>query len=118
VARKVAATKSSRTKKRNARKDCQDCRESEGSKTLRRKLLPKFREDPCEGCAPKAAVVAAPKPAKPVAAAPRVEEPKKVVTSVRASSNEFVVYPATAWPIWPSRSRRSGAKLELFVIIS
>ena len=69
--------------------------------------------------APKAAVVA-PKPAaKPVAAAPRVEEPKKVVTQRQGfKANEFVVYPAhgVGQILAIEEQEIAGAKLELFVI--
>src|SRR4030095_8554422 len=68
--------------------------------------------------APKAAV--APKPAaKPVAAAPRVEEPKKVVTQRQGfKANEFVVYPAhgVGQILAIEEQEIAGAKLELFVI--
>jgi CarD family transcriptional regulator len=66
--------------------------------------------------APKAAV----KPAtKPVAAAPRVEEPKKVVTQRQGfKANEFVVYPAhgVGQILAIEEQEIAGARLELFVI--
>jgi CarD family transcriptional regulator len=69
--------------------------------------------------APKAAV-AAPKPAaKPVAAAPRVEEPKKVLTQRQGfKTNEFVVYPAhgVGQILAIEEQEIAGARLELFVI--
>ena len=62
----------------------------------------------------------APKPAaKPVAAAPRVEEPKKVVTQRQGfKTNEFVVYPAhgVGQILAIEEQEIAGAKLELFVI--
>ena len=62
----------------------------------------------------------APKPAaKPVAAAPRVEEPKKVVTQRQGfKANEFVVYPAhgVGQILAIEEQEIAGAKLELFVI--
>jgi CarD family transcriptional regulator len=64
--------------------------------------------------------VAASKPAaKPVAAAPRVEEPKKVLTQRQGfKTNEFVVYPAhgVGQILAIEDQEIAGAKLELFVI--
>jgi CarD family transcriptional regulator len=77
---------------------------------------------PPKVAAPKAPVKAAvaPKPAaKPVAAAPRVEEPKKVVTQRQGfKANEFVVYPAhgVGQILAIEEQEIAGAKLELFVI--
>jgi len=68
---------------------------------------------------PKAAVVAQKAPVKPVAAAPRVEEPKKVVTQRQGfRANEFVVYPAhgVGQILAIEEQEIAGAKLELFVI--
>ncbi len=68
---------------------------------------------------PKAAVVAPKAPVKPVAAAPRVEEPKKVVTQRQGfKANEFVVYPAhgVGQILAIEEQEIAGAKLELFVI--
>jgi len=62
--------------------------------------------------APKAAV-------KPVAAAPRVEEPKKVLTQRQGfKTNEFVVYPAhgVGQILAIEEQEIAGARLELFVI--
>ena len=70
--------------------------------------------------APKAA--AASKPvvaAKPVAAAPRVEEPKKPLTQRQGfKTNEFVVYPAhgVGQILAIEEQEIAGARLELFVI--
>ena len=76
--------------------------------------------------APKTAPKAAAKPpvahkpaAKPVAAAPRVEEPKKVLTQRQGfKTNEFVVYPAhgVGQILAIEEQEIAGAKLELFVI--
>ena len=58
-------------------------------------------------------------PAKPVAAAPRVEEPKKVLTQRQGfKTNEFVVYPAhgVGQILAIEDQEIAGAKLELFVI--
>jgi len=64
--------------------------------------------------------VAAGKPAaKAVAAAPRVEEPKKVLTQRQGfKTNEFVVYPAhgVGQILAIEDQEIAGAKLELFVI--
>ena len=56
---------------------------------------------------------------KPVAAAPRVEEPKKVLTQRQGfKTNEFVVYPAhgVGQIMAIEEQEIAGAKLELFVI--
>ncbi len=95
-----------------------------GSKTTASKVAPKI-------AAPRAAVTvkpavkaavapAAPKAAvKPPVAAPRVEEPKKVVTQRQGfKANEFVVYPAhgVGQILAIEEQEIAGAKLELFVI--
>jgi CarD family transcriptional regulator len=57
--------------------------------------------------------------AKPVAAAPRVEEPKKALTQRQGfKTNEFVVYPAhgVGQILAIEEQEIAGAKLELFVI--
>ena len=62
--------------------------------------------------APKAAV-------KPVVAAPKIEEPKKVVTQRQGfKANEFVVYPAhgVGQILAIEEQEIAGARLELFVI--
>jgi CarD family transcriptional regulator len=65
-------------------------------------------------------VTAASKPAaKPVAVAPRVEEPKKVLTQRQGfKTNEFVVYPAhgVGQILAIEEQEIAGARLELFVI--
>ena len=75
--------------------------------------------------AAKAAAKAAVKPvahkpaAKPAAVAPRVEEPKKVLTQRQGfKTNEFVVYPAhgVGQILAIEDQEIAGAKLELFVI--
>jgi len=75
--------------------------------------------------AAKAAVKPAVKPvahkpaAKPAAVAPRVEEPKKVLTQRQGfKTNEFVVYPAhgVGQILAIEDQEIAGAKLELFVI--
>jgi len=68
--------------------------------------------------APKAAVAAKPA-AKPVATAPRVEEPKKPLTQRQGfKTNEFVVYPAhgVGQILAIEEQEIAGARLELFVI--
>jgi CarD family transcriptional regulator len=57
--------------------------------------------------------------AKPAAAAPRVEEPKKVLTQRQGfKTNEFVVYPAhgVGQILAIEEQEIAGARLELFVI--
>jgi CarD family transcriptional regulator len=64
-------------------------------------------------------VVAAKPGAKPPVAAPRVEEPKKVLTQRQGfKTNEFVVYPAhgVGQILAIEDQEIAGAKLELFVI--
>ena len=64
-------------------------------------------------------VVAGKPAAKPVAAAPRVEEPKKVLTQRQGfKTNEFVVYPAhgVGQILAIEEQEIAGARLELFVI--
>ena len=66
----------------------------------------------------KVAVAARPA-AKPVAVAPRVEEPKKVLTQRQGfKTNEFVVYPAhgVGQILAIEEQEIAGARLELFVI--
>jgi CarD family transcriptional regulator len=63
--------------------------------------------------------VAAKPAAKPVAVAPRVEEPKKVLTQRQGfKTNEFVVYPAhgVGQILAIEEQEIAGARLELFVI--
>ncbi len=72
--------------------------------------------------APKTVAKVAVKPVaanKPVAVAPRVEEPKKVLTQRQGfKTNEFVVYPAhgVGQILAIEEQEIAGAKLELFVI--
>jgi len=99
-----------------------------GSKTTASKVAPKIAPKAAApkaiahkaaAPAPKAAVVAAKPAAKPVAAAPRVEEPKKVLTQRQGfKTNEFVVYPAhgVGQILAIEEQEIAGAKLELFVI--
>jgi CarD family transcriptional regulator len=126
-AKKAAATKSSKNK-RSAMPDktAKTAAKATGSKTTASKVAPNSfskttaTAPKAAAPAPKAAVVAAPKPAaKPVAAAPRVEEPKKVLTQRQGfKTNEFVVYPAhgVGQILAIEEQEIAGAKLELFVI--
>jgi CarD family transcriptional regulator len=69
--------------------------------------------------APKPAATSVPHAGKPVAAAPRPEEPKKVLTQRQGfKTNEFVVYPAhgVGQILAIEEQEIAGAKLELFVI--
>jgi len=94
-----------------------------GSKATASKVAPKIAPK----IAPKAVAnkpavkpVAASKPAaKPAAVAPRVEEPKKVLTQRQGfKTHEFVVYPAhgVGQILAIEDQEIAGAKLELFVI--
>ncbi|NOJ39826.1 CarD family transcriptional regulator [Bradyrhizobium sp. WSM 1791] len=118
-ARKVSATKSSKNKRSAMpEKTAKTAAKATGSKTSAPKLAAKapvktpVKAAPAKAAAPKA-------PAKPVAAAPRVEEPKKVVTQRQGfKANEFVVYPAhgVGQILAIEEQEIAGAKLELFVI--
>jgi len=125
-AKKASATKSSKNK-RSAMPDktAKTAAKATGSKTNASKVAPKTTAS--KAAAPKTAAKApvtkaavAPKAAaKPVAAAPRVEEPKKVVTQRQGfKANEFVVYPAhgVGQILAIEEQEIAGAKLELFVI--
>jgi CarD family transcriptional regulator len=121
VARKVAATKSSKNKRSAMpEKTAKTAAKATGSKTPVSKVAAKAPvKTPVKAAPPKAAVVAPKAPVKPVAAAPRVEEPKKVVTQRQGfKANEFVVYPAhgVGQILAIEEQEIAGAKLELFVI--
>ncbi len=65
------------------------------SKTTASKVAPKTAPKPVVKAPVNKTVLVAKPAAKPVAAAPRVEEPKKVLTQRQGfKTNEFVVYPA------------------------
>jgi CarD family transcriptional regulator len=119
VARKAAATKSSKNKRSAMpEKTAKTAAKATGSKTTASKVAAKVAP-PVKAAPPKAAVVAPKAPVKPVAAAPRVEEPKKVVTQRQGfKANEFVVYPAhgVGQILAIEEQEIAGAKLELFVI--
>jgi CarD family transcriptional regulator len=130
-AKKVAATKSSKNK-RSAMPDktAKTAAKATGSKATASKVAPKpisskplTAKTAAPAHAPKAAAhkpVVAPKAAvKPVAAAPKIEEPKKVVTQRQGfKANEFVVYPAhgVGQILAIEEQEIAGARLELFVI--
>ena len=121
-AKKASATKSSKNK-RSAMPDktAKTAAKATGSKTTASKVAPKT---PPKAAAAKASVpakapVAAKAAVKPAAAAPRVEEPKKVVTQRQGfKANEFVVYPAhgVGQILAIEEQEIAGARLELFVI--
>jgi len=123
VARKAAATKSSKNKRSAMpEKTAKTAAKATGSKTPASKVAakPPVKTAAVKAAPPKAAVVAPKAPVKPVAAAaPRVEEPKKVVTQRQGfKANEFVVYPAhgVGQILAIEEQEIAGAKLELFVI--
>jgi len=85
------------------------------------KTAPKTAPKPAAKPAVKAVAkpVAVKPAAKPVAVAPRLEEPKKVLTQRQGfKTNEFVVYPAhgVGQILAIEEQEIAGAKLELFVI--
>jgi CarD family transcriptional regulator len=121
VAKKAAATKSSKNKRSAMpEKTAKTAAKATASKTTASKVAAKAPvKTPVKAAPPKAAAVAPKAPAKPVAAAPRVEEPKKVVTQRQGfKANEFVVYPAhgVGQILAIEEQEIAGAKLELFVI--
>jgi CarD family transcriptional regulator len=121
VAKKAAATKSSKNKRSAMpEKTAKTAAKATASKTTASKVAAKAPvKAPVKAAPPKAAVIAPKPPAKPVAAAPRVEEPKKVVTQRQGfKANEFVVYPAhgVGQILAIEEQEIAGAKLELFVI--
>jgi CarD family transcriptional regulator len=120
---KVSAAKSSKNKRSEMpNKTAKTAAKATGSKPTASKVAaPKTAP---KVAAPKAAIVTKPvvaaKPAvKPVAVAPRVEEPKKPLTQRQGfKTNEFVVYPAhgVGQILAIEEQEIAGAKLELFVI--
>jgi CarD family transcriptional regulator len=116
-ARKAAATKSSKNKRSlMSEKTAKTAAKAGASKAAASKVAAKTAPKSAAP-APKAAAV---KPApKQAPAAPRVEEPKKVVTQRQGfKANEFVVYPAhgVGQILAIEEQEIAGAKLELFVI--
>jgi CarD family transcriptional regulator len=126
---KASAAKSSKNKRSAMpNKTAKTAAKATGSKTTASKVASKTAPK----AAPKTVVTktvvtkAAAKPvvagkpaAKPVAVAPRVEEPKKVLTQRQGfKTNEFVVYPAhgVGQILAIEEQEIAGARLELFVI--
>jgi CarD family transcriptional regulator len=122
TATKAAAAKSSKNKRSAMpNKTAKTAVKATAPKPVASKVAPKT----VATTAVKPAVAAKPvaplkPPAKPVAAAaPRVEEPKKVLTQRQGfKTNEFVVYPAhgVGQILAIEDQEIAGAKLELFVI--
>ncbi|UFX44966.1 CarD family transcriptional regulator [Bradyrhizobium sp. 41S5] len=120
-AKKAAAAKSSKNKRSvMPEKTAKTAAKAAAAKPAAAKVAPKTAAVAPKPAAPKAAVpAAAPKVAAKPAAAPRVEEPKKVVTQRQGfKANEFVVYPAhgVGQILAIEEQEIAGAKLELFVI--
>jgi CarD family transcriptional regulator len=125
-ATKASAAKSSKNKRSAMpNKTAKTAAKATGSKATASKVAPK----PAAKAAPKpvahkpvvnkVAAVAVKPAAKPVAALPRVEEPKKVLTQRQGfKTNEFVVYPAhgVGQILAIEEQEIAGARLELFVI--
>ena len=121
-AKKVAAAKSSKKRSAMPEKTAKTAAKATGSKTNAPKVAAKApAKTPVKAAPPKAAVAPKAPAHKPpaAAAAPRVEEPKKVVTQRQGfKANEFVVYPAhgVGQILAIEEQEIAGAKLELFVI--
>jgi CarD family transcriptional regulator len=130
-ASKASAAKSSKNKRSSMpNKTAKTAAKATVSKATASKVVPKTADH--KTAAPKtvaktsvvktSVVKAAVKPvaaAKPVVAAPRAEEPKKVLTQRQGfKTNEFVVYPAhgVGQILAIEEQEIAGAKLELFVI--
>src|SRR6202047_421887 len=125
AATKASAAKSSKNKRSSMpNKTAKTAAKATVSKPAAAKVAPKapVNKAPLNKTAPKAAVkpvVAAKPAAKQVAAAPRVGEPKKVLTQRQGfNTNEFVVYPAhgVGQILAIEEQEIAGARLELFVI--
>jgi CarD family transcriptional regulator len=132
TARKASAAKSSKNKRSAMpNKTAKTAAKATVSKTAASKVAPKtiaktpvnkapVNKAPVNKAPVNKTVVVAKPAAKPVAAvAPRVEEPKKVLTQRQGfKTNEFVVYPAhgVGQILAIEEQEIAGAKLELFVI--
>jgi len=127
AATKASAAKSSKNKRSAMpNKTAKTAAKATGSKATASKVAAsRTAPKTVARTAAKAAVKAAVKPvahkpaAKPAAVAPRVEEPKKVLTQRQGfKTNEFVVYPAhgVGQILAIEDQEIAGAKLELFVI--
>jgi CarD family transcriptional regulator len=117
TASKASAAKSSKNKRSAMpNKTAKTAAKATVSKTTASKVAPKTAPKPVVKAPVSKTVVVA----KPVAAvAPRVEEPKKVLTQRQGfKTNEFVVYPAhgVGQILAIEEQEIAGAKLELFVI--
>jgi CarD family transcriptional regulator len=126
-ATKAAAAKSSKNKRSAMpNKTAKTVAKATGSKATASKVAPSktaAKAAAPKTAAPKAAVptkpvVAAKPAAKPVVAAPRVEEKKPLTQRQGFKTNEFVVYPAhgVGQILAIEEQEIAGAKLELFVI--
>jgi CarD family transcriptional regulator len=129
-ASKAAAAKSSKNKRSAMpNKTAKTAAKATGSKATASKVAAKIATKPVSNkpvsnkpvsSKPAVKPAAASKPAvKPVAVAPRVEEPKKVLTQRQGfKTHEFVVYPAhgVGQILAIEEQEIAGAKLELFVI--
>jgi CarD family transcriptional regulator len=124
-ASKAAAAKSSKNKRSAMpNKTAKTAAKATGSKATASKVASKSAPNAVSNKAvsskPAAKPVVASKPAaKPAAIAPRVEEPKKVLTQRQGfKTHEFVVYPAhgVGQILAIEEQEIAGAKLELFVI--
>jgi CarD family transcriptional regulator len=126
AASKASAAKSSKNKRSAMpNKTAKTAAKATGSKATASKVAPAktpLNKTPLTKTAPKTVAKAPVKPvvaSKPVAAAPRIEEPKKVLTQRQGfKTNEFVVYPAhgVGQILAIEEQEIAGAKLELFVI--
>src|SRR5882757_9479680 len=126
AASKASAAKSSKNKRSAMpNKTAKTAAKATGSKATASKVAHKTAPKPIAKAPVSKTVVNKPvanKPlaaGKPVAAAPRVEEPKKVLTQRQGfNTNEFVVYPAhgVGQILAIEEQEIAGAKLELFVI--
>jgi CarD family transcriptional regulator len=126
-ATKAAAAKSSKNKRSAMpNKTAKTAAKATGSKATASKVAPKIVPNKVVPNKPVASKPVANKPvatikpaAKPAAVAPRVEEPKKVLTQRQGfKTHEFVVYPAhgVGQILAIEEQEIAGAKLELFVI--
>jgi CarD family transcriptional regulator len=121
-ATKAPAAKSSKNKRSAMpNKTAKTAAKATGSKATASKVAPKIVPSKPVANKPVASKpVATIKPAaKPAAVAPRVEEPKKVLTQRQGfKTHEFVVYPAhgVGQILAIEEQEIAGAKLELFVI--
>src|ERR1700691_2957328 len=120
-ASKAAVAKSSKNKRSAMpNKTAKTAAKATGSKATASKVAPKIPPKAVSNKPPVATKpVAVSKPAaKPAAVAPRVEEPKKVLTQRQGfKTHEFVVYPAhgVGQILAIEDQEIAGAKLELFV---